>query len=293
MNVYLQKRSSYLNASQYLPCSMMRSLISIVFLFLLAISPAKADVMLLIHGYLADATSWERSGINEALHRRGWSRAGMFQGSPFGPRLFTIDSEAAENRVYVATLPFEMPIVVQADILKQTIGIIRQLHPDEEIILVGHSAGGVVARMTLIRHQPEDVKALITIATPHLGTGRADQALSITRNHGPFNMVKHFVGGSTYDALRHSRGLFYDLRHPYPGNLLYWLNSQAHPDIHYASIIRTDHRGMVGDDIVPGFSQDMNNIPALQGRSSVFTTPASHYLNFQDAHTILAIIDRI
>ena len=265
----------------------------ILSLTLLISMPAQAEVMLLIHGYLGDAFSWEKSGINDELHQQGWLRAGMFQGSPFGPRLFTIDSKSAENRVYVATLPFEMPIMVQADILKQTMDIIRQLHPDEKMILVGHSAGGIVARMTLIRHQPEDVKALITIATPHLGTGRADQALSITRNHGPFNMVKHFVGGSTYNALRHSRGLFYDLRHPYPGNLLYWLNSQPHPDIHYASIIRTDHRGMVGDDIVPGFSQDMNNIPALQGRSSVFTTPSSHYLNFQDAHTILAIIDRI
>lgn len=293
MNVYLQMMPRYHSVYQHLSCIIMKPLITIIFLFILIVTPAKADVMLLIHGYLADATSWERSGINEALHRNGWSRAGMFQGSPFGPRLFTIESEAAENRVYVATLPFEMPIMVQADILKQTIDIIKQLHPDDKIILVGHSAGGIVARMTLIRHQPEEVKALITIATPHLGTGRADQALGITRNHGPFNMVKRFVGGSTYDALRHSRGLFYDLRHPYPGNLLYWLNSQPHPDIHYASIIRTDHSGMVGDDIVPGFSQDMNNIPALQGRSSVFTTPTSHYLKYQDAHTILAIIDRI
>ena len=103
-------------------------------------------------------------------------------------------------------------------------------------------------------------------------------------------MVKSFVGGSDYDALRHSRDLMVDLRHPQPGNLLYWLNSQPHPDIHYGSIIRLNNNGQTGDYYVPGFSQDMNNVPALQGRSSTFTTPTSHFLVRQDADTILSII---
>lgn len=286
-------------------------------LLLLSLStPATADVMLLIHGYLGDATSWEKSGINTELHRSGWSRAGMFRGSPYGPQLFVTDTvnnpaiqtveddndnddgrseESNKNRnlVYVATLPSETPIMVQADVLKVMIDQIDQLHPDETLILVGHSAGGIVARMVLIRHQLKNVKALITIASPHIGTGRADQALDITSNHGPFNMVKSFVGGSGYEALRHSRGLMYDLRHPRPGNLLYWLNSQPHPDIHYASIIRLNNNGATGDDLVPGFSQDMNNVPALHGRSSTYTTPTSHFLVAQDAHTIIDIINRI
>ena len=286
-------------------------------LLLLSLStPATADVMLLIHGYLGDATSWEKSGINTELHRSGWSRAGMFRGTPYGPQLFVTDAvnnpatqateedddngnsrseESSKNRnlVYVATLPSETPIMIQADVLKVIIDQVDQLHPDETLILVGHSAGGIVARMVLIRHQLKNVKALITIASPHIGTGRADQALDITSNHGPFNMVKSFVGGSGYEALRHSRGLMHDLRHPRPGNLLYWLNSQPHPDIHYASIIRLNNNGATGDDLVPGFSQNMNNVPALYGRSSTYTTPTSHFLVPQDAHTIVDIINRI
>jgi len=253
--------------------------------------PAQAEIMLLIHGYLGDATSWEKSGINDELHQQGWLRAGMFKGSPQGPQLFVTEHTEGENLVYVAELPSDTPVMIQADVLFNIINIIQRNHPEQQLILVGHSAGGVVARMALIRHQLKNVNALITIATPHIGTGRADQALDITANHGPFNMVKSFVGGRGYDALKHSRGLMVDLRHPQPGNMLYWLNGQTHPNIHYASIIRLNNDGNSGDYYVPGFSQNMNNVPVLQGQSSTFTTPTSHFLARQDANTILSIID--
>lgn len=263
------------------------SLVTLLFFFSAA---THADTMLLVHGYLGDATSWEKSGINTELDQRDWKRAGMFKGSGQGPQLFVTENNKSKNRVYVATLPSESPVMQQADILKSIIDIVEQMHNGEEIILVGHSAGGVVARMVLIRHQLKNIKALITIASPHIGTGKADQALNITENHGPFNMVKRFVGGRNYSALEHSRGLMVDLRHPQPGNMLYWLNSQPHPKINYASIIRLSNNGAPGDDYVPGFSQNMNNVPALQGQSSTYTTPTSHFLAQQDANTILSII---
>lgn len=269
----------------------MKLIQTLLSLLLLLSMPAYADVMLLIHGYLGDADSWEKSGINSELHQQGWVRAGMFRGSPLGPQLFVTEHENTKNLVYVATLPSEAPVMVQADVLKNIIDIIQQQHNGSDLILVGHSAGGVVARMALIRHQLKNVKALITIASPHVGTGRADQALDITANHGPFNFVKSFVGGSDYDTLKHSRGLMYDLRYPQPGNMLYWLNSQPHPDIVYSSIIRTDNNGTPGDYLVPGFSQNMNNVPVLQGRSSTFITPTSHFLTPQDATTIVSIIE--
>ena len=269
----------------------MKPIQTLISLLLFLSVSAHADVMLLIHGYLGDANSWEKSGINSELDQNGWTRAGMFRGSQEGPVLFVTEHEKAENVVYVATLPSQATVSVQADTLKNTIDIIEQNHADNQLILVGHSAGGVVARMTLIRHQLTNIKALITIATPHIGTGRADQALNITANHGPFNMVKSFVGGNDYDTLKHSRGLMIDLRHPQPGNMLYWLNSQQHPTINYASIIRLNNNGASGDYYVPGFSQNMNNVPALQGQSSTFTTPTSHFLVRQDANTILSIIE--
>ena len=88
----------------------------IIFLLLLS-PPAQAEIMLLIHGYLGDAYSWEKSGINDELHQRGWSRAGMFQGSAYGPQLLVTDYGDAKKLVYVATLPSETPVMVQADVL--------------------------------------------------------------------------------------------------------------------------------------------------------------------------------
>ena len=263
---------------------------SLLFIFLFICTPAHADVMLLIHGYLGDAISWEKSGINDELHQQGWQRAGMFRGSPQGPQLFVAEYTDANKLVYVATLPSNAPAMTQSDVLKDIIDIVQARHKNEAVILIGHSAGGVVARMALIRHQLKNIKALITIASPHIGTGRADQALDITANHGPFNMVKSVVGGNDYNTLKQSRSLMIDLRHPEPGNMLYWLNSQPHPDIHYDSIIRLNNDGNPGDFYVPGFSQNMNNVPALRGRSSTFMTNTSHFLTREDANGILTII---
>jgi hypothetical protein len=70
---------------------------------------------------------------------------------------------------------------------------------------------------------------------------------------------------------------------------LFWLNSQKHPDIAYHSIIRTGPVGM-GDELVPVFSQDMNSIQAIQGKSHVTVVNSSHILNMQDGVEIARIL---
>lgn len=270
----------------------MISLFKILLLsFALSISNAlRADVLVLVHGYLSNAQTWESSGINPILDQNGWKRVGMFVAGPHGPQLLTTADTSAKNKVYTVNLPSELPIHIQTDYLLNMLDQIRAINPDEHISLVGHSAGGVIARLALVRGGASHVDKLITIASPHSGTSRAAQALDVTTDHGPLNVVKSVFGGSGYDALRHSRGLLNDLTYPHPGSLLYWLNTQTHPDIEYVSIIRSDPAGFLGDDIVPGFSQDMNNVPALQGKSKIVVTPTGHTLVAQDALTILSVI---
>ena len=274
----------------------MRMLIKLLFILSISLAggTARADILVLVHGYLASADSWEFSGINGLLDANGWKRGGLITSSPGTVTpVFVGPGQDADNKVYVVDLPAEAPIIIQTDQFLGMLATIQAMHPDEALIIAGHSAGGVVARMALVRGGIKNVKALITIASPHVGTTRANQAIDATDESGPFGIIKSFFGGSGYDTLRRSRGLLFDLAHPQPGSLLYWLNSQPHPDIKYVSVVRLNRVGFAGDELVPGFSQDMNNVPVIHGNSSVIVTPAGHTLVAEDGSTLLHILNQL
>jgi triacylglycerol lipase len=274
----------------------MRTFINfLIFLFIsIASINARADVLVLVHGYLASADSWEVTGINSLLDANGWKRGGLITSAPaMAAPVFVGPGKDAANKVYVVDLPAEAPIIVQSDQFLAMLATIQAFHPDDSLVIVGHSAGGIVARMALVSGNVPNVKALITIASPHVGTTLADRAIDATDESGLFGGIKSFFGGSGYKTLRRSRGLLFDLAHPYPGSLLYWLNAQQHPNIKYVSVVRLNPVGFAGDDLVPGYSQDMNNVPSLQGSSSVIITPAGHTLVAQDGTTLLQILNEL
>lgn len=253
-------------------------------------SVLRADALVLIHGYLSGAQSWDASGITAILDRAGWHRAGVFAAGPSGIQLVPAPVRASSHKVFVVDLPSEAPILVQTYQLRQILQLINKSYPGESIVLVGHSAGGVVARAALVRGGAKDVKALITIASPHLGTYRAEQALDATDIPFPFSMVTDFFGGETYDVAKRSRGLFVDLVRPRPGSFLFWLNNQQHPDLQYFSIVRGEVAVLSGDYIVPGYSQDMNNVPALSGKSTRIAVGTQHGLEMIDGSVIINVL---
>jgi len=250
----------------------------------------RADVLVLVHGYLSGAQSWDASGITGVLQQHDWQRAGVYVAGPAGIQQVPASGVQAANKFYAVDLPSEAPVLVQVYLLNEILDTIGRTHKDEPVILVGHSAGGVVARATLVRGNHENVTALITIASPHLGTSRAEQALDATDIPFPISMVTDFFAGETYDTAMRSRSLYVDLVRPQPGTLLYWLNSQPHPDIEYFSIVRGSSEAGWGDYIVPAYSQDMNNVPALQGRSSMINVPVSHGLEPVDGSVIVNLL---
>ena len=191
----------------------------------------RADVLVLVHGYLSGAQSWDASGITGVLQQHDWQRAGVYVAGPAGIQLVPASGVQAANKFYAVDLPSEAPVLVQVYLLNEILDTISRTHKDEPVILVGHSAGGVVARATLVRGNHDNVTALITIASPHLGTSRAEQALDATDIPFPISMVTDFFAGETYDTAMRSRSLYVDLVRPQPGTLLYWLNSQPHPEI--------------------------------------------------------------
>ncbi|WP_428604391.1 esterase/lipase family protein [Sedimenticola sp.] len=260
-----------------------------VWALLFASAPLQADVAVLVHGYLGSAASWEESGVNAVLMANGWKRAGILRTDPYGVELIPVVGDEGDNSLYQVELPSLAPMMVQADQLQAMLQQVAELHPDEPIALVAHSAGGVVARIVLVRGGVPHAKALITIASPHLGTGRAVQALESTDIPYPFCLVQNFFTGGKTRLLRESRGALVDLVPAQPGSLLFWLNSQPHPHIAYHSIVRPGPVGL-GDELVPAFSQDMNRIPALQGQSDVTVVSAPHSLNVQDGVVLAQLL---
>ena len=249
------------------------------------VSPVRADVLVLVHGYMGSAASWEASGINAMLAADGWLRGGILA----GPQLISAPGGLSGKRSYAVELPSLAPMMVQADHLRAMLQQINAMHPGEPMIIAAHSAGGVVARVVLIRGGVSEVKALITIASPHLGTTRAVQALDATDTPWPFCLVENFFSNGSYRAVKSSRGALLDLTPAYPGTLLHWLNAQPHPQIAYYSIVTPGPVG-VGDELVPVFSQDMNNVPVLNGKSKTVAVPGGHSLNPQVGAALIEIL---
>ena len=94
------------------------------------------------------------------------------------------------------------------------------------------------------------------------------------------------TGDALYATVQQSRGVLLDLTPPAPGNLLFWLNGQPHPDIRYTSIMRIGTFYMPGDQLVPPLSQDLNRVPALVGRAQTYSMAQGHLLTPQDGDLI-------
>ena len=65
------------------------------------------------------------------------------------------------------------PIQIAIDELKTALGRVRDKWPGKKIYLIGHSRGGLIARRFLLDESAGDVEGLITICSPHSGSGMA------------------------------------------------------------------------------------------------------------------------
>jgi len=259
---------------------MIKKVVLMFALAILAMPIARADVLVLVHGYASNASTWHMSGVSRVLMTNGWQYAGLPGAGVKAPKTF-----------YTVELPATAPLMVQTGMLLNFLQAVRQRHAGEPITLAGHSAGGVVARLAVLRGNVAGVSRLVTIASPHLGTPRAAQGLDVVEDEpffcpGPgWHAMKSFFGGDTYDYLKDSKWALKDMLPPGYGRLINWVNVQPHPDIQYHAIVRQQ-----GDVLVPAFSQDMNNVPALKGRVKVWLSPAGHLLNIHDGELLVSIL---
>ncbi len=262
--------------------------LSKVFLLSLLLVPAiaLADIAVLIHGFHGSSNSWRKTGIVQVLASNGWKDAGLYV-PVYGNIAFAGQqlSASSKKQLVTAELPSDAPIEIQADWLNQYLMDIHKRFPDQMIHLVAHSAGGLVARLVLVRNPDLPVVQLITIATPHLGSSIAEFARYAKDT--PVGILAPIAGIDELDA---SRKLFKQLSRERKNYFLFWLNRQPHPDIAYTSIIRADGSLLNGDIFVPSYSQNMAFVPAIGNRSKMILTPGDHYLKLPDGYLLLNLL---
>ena len=267
---------------------MFRSFIVVCSLLVLAPQSVLADTLLLVPGYRGSVHSWRGTGITVGLHRFGWRDAGHLIRGPrgvIGPR----GSVPGDKRFYTLDIPTEAPLLVQSDFIAHYVALVQRRHKSERVILVGHSAGGVVSRLAMVRYPQLKVHGLLTIASPHLGSRMADFGRSVSNS--PLSWFAPFMGANT---INRSRGLYHDLGREGPHNILGWLNRVRHPKAHYISVIRTKNGHPArGDSVSVGWRQDMNMVPALRGRAQTYTSRGTHSLRPADSLLIAQILSSL
>jgi pimeloyl-ACP methyl ester carboxylesterase len=249
--------------------------------------------VLLVHGYQGNVFTWEQSGVVPVLQQFGWKRASILLGAPNGLIPITLPGYQEKNKVVNLQINSEVPLIIQSNVVTAAIRWINDRYPSEKIIVVGHSLGGVVARMALVRNGAPNVLALITIASPHQGTTLAYRGLDEIDDPFPIRMLKELFGGDIYDTLQRSRGLLHDIVPAIPGRLLYWLNNQQHPPIRYYSIVRSSVSGVLGDPIVSGYSQDMKHVKPIGEKSTRLIQGFTHWLNVLDGYALVNILEQL
>ena len=246
-------------------------------LLLFTTTHAGAEITVLIHGFKSSSRDWHETGVIDHLQKQGWRPGGHYRYNP--QRIIGPQSRAeGNNLLYTIDLPNTAPVMLQVGYLHAVLQSIEAIAPDDTLNLVGHSAGGVVARAVMAIHPEHAIARLITVASPHLGSSAA--SIGALAASTPLSMMADMIG---QDDLAHSGQLLSELSPPKPGNFLFWLNQQPHPPaLNYFSLVRADG----GDHLISPQSQDLRNVVNLGSRAISYSTPGSHSLQAQDGDLI-------
>ncbi len=251
-------------------------------LILAAPGSVQSQVMILLHGHLGSSVDWRISGFTGVLQNAGWRDGGVIDTVNNTMDIKPLRSADPLDTFYAIDLPSEASLTAQAASLDSALGRILPQHPGEALLFTGFSAGGVVARLYMVRHPHLPVRVLCTIASPHLGTESAEIALLASES--PLSEYASLLGA---EFINHSQALYKDLVRERPGSFLYKLNREPHPAAQYIALVRVNSEAEPGDLVVPVYSQDMNNVVALHGRVRTISGPGVHGVLADDARHLL------
>ena len=109
---------------------MRHHIIPLLFLLFASVN-VSADVLVLVHGYLSGAQTWDENGITQALDSQ-WQRGGVLVNGPYGVRKLQ-PAVASDNTYYIVDLPSEAPLMLQASHLEAMLAYVHERHPDEPL----------------------------------------------------------------------------------------------------------------------------------------------------------------
>lgn len=203
--------------------------------------------ILFVHGIGGSAQTWNEAGLTSYLRSRELEYGGVVRIYNGGAAAMNTAPDADFFLVEIS--PSFQSLERWEESLATAITAVRKETGASQVVLVGHSAGGLAARKYLVDH-PDDhgVAKLVTIASPHRGSELA--LLSLVKKTLREGTAQEGMGGLVYRTLderlsAYERGLgipldapiFEDLlpEHRNPG--LWVVNRKPHPTIDYACIL--------------------------------------------------------
>lgn len=243
---------------------------------------AAAQIVLLVPGGWDRGDGFRQAGVTAALNAAGYADGGRARAGATQP-WFDRAPDPAARQFYTVDLPAGVAPPERARALGGVVAAVGRRHPGRELVLVGHSTGGVVAREMLVRQPHPAISTLVTFSAPHAGDDGTALARSVTDAlaDSALGLYAPFVG---LQGLHRREGLWGpeggspDARH------LEWLNTREHPPLRYVSVVR------LADPWVDVASQDMNRLPALRGRAQTLPSPGGHRLEAADGTLLVALL---
>ncbi|MFK5984672.1 MAG: alpha/beta fold hydrolase [Pseudomonadota bacterium] len=260
--------------------------IALFFVLFFLSSWVRSDILVFVHGFDSSANVWRNTGFFSYMRSQGWQDAGTLISHPRDGVVYLQAKQLKPYRMVTVDLPSAAPIQVQGQFLASYLKFLQQQSPQQSFSLIGHSVGGIVARYVLLQYPQFPIKRLISIASPHLGTGMAEAAELLAKT--PLSLITPIVGG---DIINDSEILMEQLQREEPGSFLFWLNRLKHPDINYISVVRSFGSLLDKDFYVPSYSQDLRYVRGIQQARS-FPSGGKHKLQYRDAFLVARLVNQ-
>lgn len=198
------------------------------------------EPVILVPGYGNKAEFWEEKGFLNFLEDNKIGYAGKIATFPEKNPVFASNDSSEYKDVFLVEFSDPTNAINELAVeLKSSIEFVTKFTKSKKIMLVGYSIGGLICRYYLTNNlESHKVNTLVTICSPHLGSGLADKTYGLL-------LLLNGVSETVYESIAELIGMQDLLQGAALSQLvteengfLDRLNKKKHPlDLSYISII--------------------------------------------------------